>query len=89
MKDYEKSNDLGWGICKNYLEIQGVAFPHITPRDMLKEVVAKKLITQGQDCNEALYTHNAMRRIYNLKTFRQTIGAKGNFDYFIGIIAIN
>ena len=79
MKDYEKSNDLGWEICKNYLEIQGVAFPHITPRDMLKEAVARKLTTQGQGCNEALYTHNAIRWIYNLKMFGQTIGAIRQF----------
>ena len=73
IKRFEYCGELAWKTCKDYLESQGVVFAQITPRAVLKEAFASKLITHGQVWMEALDTRNAMSHTYSFKEFEQAI----------------
>ena len=73
IKRFEYCSELAWKTCKDYLESQGVVFAQITPRAVLKEAFASKLITQEQEWMEALDTRNAISHTYSFKEFEQAI----------------
>ena len=75
IKRFEYCGELAWKTCKDYLESQGTVFSEVTPRTVLKEAIASKLITHGQDWMEVLNTRNAMSHTYDSKKFKQAIEA--------------
>jgi len=70
---FEYCMELAWKTIKDYLESQNVVFKQLTPRAVLKEAIAAKLITQGSLWMQALDDRNRMSHTYNLKDFEQVI----------------
>ena len=70
---FEYCCELAWKTIKDYLESQNIVFSQITPRAVLKEAIASKLISNGQNWMEALDTRNAMSHTYDFKKFEKAI----------------
>lgn len=70
---FEYCTELAWKTIKDYLEDQNVVLPQITPRAVLKEAIASKLLTRGQDWMDVLDARNAMSHTYDFKKFTQVI----------------
>ena len=65
--------ELAWKTMKDYLESQNIIFPQITPRAVLKESVATKLISSGEDWMNALDARNKMSHIYDFRKFEDVM----------------
>lgn len=61
--------ELAWKTMKDYLESQNVVFSQITPRTVLKESVATKLVSDGEGWMNALDARNKMSHIYDFREF--------------------
>ena len=70
---FEYCTELAWKTIKDYLESQNVVFEQITPRAVLKEAVATKFISNGEDWMRALDARNKMSHTYDLKQFERVI----------------
>lgn len=70
---FEYCMELAWKTIKDYLESQNVVLKQLTPRTVLKEAVAAKLITQGTAWMQALDDRNRMSHTYNFKDFEEVI----------------
>lgn len=70
---FEYCTELAWKTIKDYLESQNVVFEQITPRAVLKEAIAAKLISNGEDWMNALDARNKMSHTYDLKKFDAVI----------------
>lgn len=65
--------ELAWKTMKDYLESQNVVFSQITPRAVLKESVAGRLISDGETWMSALDARNKMSHTYDFKKFEVVI----------------
>ncbi len=70
---FEYCTELAWKTIKDYLESQNVVFEQITPRAVVKEAVAAKLVSNGEDWMSALDARNKMSHTYDLKQFDAVI----------------
>jgi len=70
---FEYTMELAWKTMKDYLESQNVVFEQITPRAIIKEAVAAKLVTQGQVWMRALDARNKMSHTYDFSEFEAVI----------------
>ncbi len=61
--------ELAWKTMKDYLERQNVIFSQITPRAVLKESVAGKLVSDGEGWMSALDARNKMSHTYDFTKF--------------------
>lgn len=70
---FEYSMELAWKTMKDYLESQNLVFDEVTPRTIIKEAFASKLISHGEIWMEALDTRNKMSHTYSSKQFEAAI----------------
>ena len=70
---FEYCTELAWKTIKDYLESQNVVFEQITPRAVVKEAVAAKLISNGEDWMSAVDARNKMSHVYDVKQFDAVI----------------
>ena len=70
---FEYCTELAWKTIKDYLESQNVVFEQSTPRAVVKEAIAAKLIANGEDWISALDARNKMSHTYDLKQFDAVI----------------
>lgn len=70
---FEYSIELAWKTLKDYLEFQNVVIPQITPRSVIREAFAAKLINNGEIWMNALDARNKMSHTYNLAQFESVI----------------
>ena len=70
---FEYCTELSWKTMKDYLESQNVVFAQITPRTVIKEAVAAKLIERGEEWMNLLDARNEMSHTYNFKRFETVI----------------
>ena len=70
---FEYCTELAWKTIKDYLESQNVVFEQITPRTVVKEAIAAKLISNGEDWMSALDARNKMSHTYDLRQFDAVI----------------
>lgn len=70
---FEYCTELAWKTIKDYLESQNVVFEQITPRFIIKEAVAAKLISNGEDWMNALDARNKMSHTYDSRKFDAVI----------------
>ena len=61
--------ELAWKTVKDYLESQNVVFRQLTPRAVLKESVAVRLISDGEIWMSALDARNKMSHTYDFAKF--------------------
>jgi len=70
---FEYSIELAWKTLKDYLEFQNVVIPQVTPRSVIREAFAAKLINDGQVWMDALDARNKMSHTYDLAQFESVI----------------
>lgn len=70
---FEYTIELAWKTMKDYLEYQNLVFPQITPRTVIKESFAARLIKDGQAWMDALDARNRMSHTYDLAEFERVI----------------
>ena len=70
---FEYCMELAWKVVKDYLEHKNVVFQQITPRAVIKEAVAAKLIEDGEGWMDALDVRNKMSHTYDFKEFEAAL----------------
>ncbi|MDB6040547.1 MAG: nucleotidyltransferase substrate binding protein family [Verrucomicrobiales bacterium] len=72
---FEYSFELAWKTVKDYLELNGIVFPTLTPRQVLKDAFAAKLIADGQVWIDMLDHRNLLSHTYNCTSFEKAVEA--------------
>ena len=70
---FEICIELAWKTMKDYLEGQNVVFSQVTPRAVIKESVATKLVSDGEGWMSALDARNRMSHEYDFRKFEDVI----------------
>lgn len=70
---FEYCTELAWKTIKDYMENKNVVFDQITPRAVLKEAFASKIVSNGEDWMEILDARNKMSHTYSFKVFEAVI----------------
>ena len=68
---FEYTFELAWKLLKDYLEYSGVEIDKVTPRNVIKEAFAAKLIDDGNDWIDMLDARNDMSHMYDVKHFEK------------------
>ena len=72
---FEYCFELAWKTVKDYLEENGVVFATITPRQVLKDAFAAKLLPDGQVWIDMLDHRNLLSHTYSLANFEKAVDA--------------
>jgi nucleotidyltransferase substrate binding protein (TIGR01987 family) len=70
---FEYTFELAWKTLKDYLVYSGVVFDQITPRSVIKQAFAAKIIKDGQTWIDMLEQRNLMSHTYDKETFDAAI----------------
>jgi len=70
---FEYTFELAWKTLKDYLEYSGIVLEQITPRTVIKQAFATKILKEGQAWIDMLDDRNLMSHTYNQKIFEKTI----------------
>lgn len=62
---FEFTFELAWKTLKDYLEDGGLVIEPITPRNVIKEAFAAKLITDGQAWIDMMLDRNRLSHVYD------------------------
>jgi len=66
---FEYTFELAWKTLKDYLVYDGIVFDHITPRRIIKQAFAAKIVKDGQTWIDMLEQRNLMSHTYDKKIF--------------------
>ena len=69
---FECTFELAWNLMRDYLEYSGVKIDPVTPRNVIKEAFAAKLIDNGDGWADMLSARNAMSHRYDEVLFEKT-----------------
>jgi nucleotidyltransferase substrate binding protein (TIGR01987 family) len=72
---FEYTFELAWKTLKDYLIYSGVAFDQITPRSVIKQAFAAKIIKDGQTWIDMLEQRNLMSHTYDREVFDAVFGS--------------
>ena len=72
---FEYSFELAWKTVKDFLEAGGLVIAPVTPRQVLKEAFAAKVIVDGQVWIDMLDHRNLLSHTYDSPTFEQAVDA--------------
>lgn len=72
---FEYTFELAWKTIKDYLEESGVVISPVTPRQVLKDAFAAKIITDGQGWINMLDNRNLLSHTYDFTVFDQAVTA--------------
>ena len=81
---FEYTFELAWKTLKDYLIYGGVGFDQITPRSVIKEAFAAKIIRDGQTWINMLEQRNLMSHTYDRRTF-ETVFAAISGQYLVAL----
>ena len=70
---FEYCFELAWKTVKDYLEESGFVFATITPRQVLKDAFAAKILSDGQTWIDMLDHRNLLSHTYNLASFEKAV----------------
>lgn len=70
---FEYSFELAWKTVKDFLEAGGVIFSPVTPRQVLKDAFAAKVITDGQVWIDMLDHRNLLSHTYDAAKFEKAV----------------
>lgn len=73
VKRFEIAFELGWKTLKDYLQFSGVAFEQITPRNVVKEGFASKILDDGQVWIDMLDHRNLLAHVYDESLLNETV----------------
>ena len=72
---FEYSFELAWKTVKDYLEAAGLTIIPITPRQVLKEAFAARVIDDGQAWIDMLDHRNLLSHTYDSSVFEEAVEA--------------
>jgi len=72
---FEYTFELAWKTMKDYMEESGLVITPVTPREIIKEAFAAKLISDGQVWIDMMLHRNLLSHTYDIKTFRMVLEA--------------
>jgi len=72
---FEFSFELAWKTLKDFMEYDGFVFATITPRQVLKDAFAAKILPGGQVWIDMLDHRNLLSHTYNLTKFEEAVTA--------------
>jgi nucleotidyltransferase substrate binding protein (TIGR01987 family) len=72
---FEVAVELAWKTLKDYLEHEGAVIDPITPRNVVKEGFAARIIADGQVWIDMLDHRNLLSRTYDSVTFEKAVVA--------------
>ena len=70
---FEYSFELAWKCVKDYLEESGFVFAIVTPRQVLKDAFAAKVLADGQAWIDMLDHRNLLSHTYNQANFEKAV----------------
>lgn len=70
---FEFTVELAWKTMKDYLEMSGVVINTVTPRQVVKQAFAAKMISDGQLWIDILDCRNRMAHTYDESAFDQAV----------------
>jgi len=72
---FEYSFELAWKTLKDFLEEDGLNIIPVTPRQVIKEAFAAKMLADGQVWIDMLNHRNLLTHTYNETVFEKTVDA--------------
>jgi nucleotidyltransferase substrate binding protein (TIGR01987 family) len=75
IRRFEFSSELAWKTLKDFMEQDGFVFPTITPRQVLKDGFAAKILSDGQVWIDMLDHRRLLSHTYNLAKFEEAVNA--------------
>ncbi|MEB3195729.1 MAG: nucleotidyltransferase substrate binding protein [Candidatus Sericytochromatia bacterium] len=72
---FEYVLELAWKTLKDYMEAQGAMFEPVTPKNVVKEGYAAKILADGQVWIDMLDHRNLLSHTYRQVTFEQAVQA--------------
>jgi nucleotidyltransferase substrate binding protein (TIGR01987 family) len=72
---FEYCFELAWKTVKDYMEESGFVFATVTPRQVLKDAFAAKILDDGQTWIDMLGHRNLLSHTYNLASFEKAVEA--------------
>lgn len=81
---FEYTFELAWKTLKDYLVYHGVTFEQITPRTVIKQAFAAKIIQDGQTWINMLEQRNLMSHTYDRQIF-ETVFAAISGQYLVAL----
>ncbi|MFO7535272.1 MAG: nucleotidyltransferase substrate binding protein [Kiritimatiellia bacterium] len=70
---FEMALELAWKTMKDYLEHGGVVVQPLTPRNVIKEAFAARLLSDGQVWIDMLDHRNLLSHTYDRPTFEKVV----------------
>ena len=70
---FEFALELAWKTLKDYLEYEGHVVQPVTPRSVIKEAFAAKILPDGQVWIDMLDHRNVLSHTYDAATFEQAV----------------
>jgi nucleotidyltransferase substrate binding protein (TIGR01987 family) len=72
---FEYSIELAWKTAKDFLEDSGLVIDPVTPREVLKQAFAAKVISDGQVWIDMLNHRNLLSHTYDCEVFEAAVEA--------------
>jgi nucleotidyltransferase substrate binding protein (TIGR01987 family) len=72
---FEYTLELAWKTIKDYLEESGVVLSAVTPRQVIKDAFAARLIADGQTWIDMIDHHNLLSHTYDPTNFEEAVDA--------------
>jgi nucleotidyltransferase substrate binding protein (TIGR01987 family) len=72
---FEYTYELAWKTLKDYLESSGLVIAPVTPKQVIKEAFAAKVIESGDDWIRMLDHRNLLSHTYDASVFEAAISA--------------
>ena len=72
---FEYTLELAWKTLKDYMEASGLVIAPVTPRQVVKDAFAARLLTDGQVWIDMLDHRNLLSHTYDLEVFTAAVDA--------------
>jgi nucleotidyltransferase substrate binding protein (TIGR01987 family) len=78
VKRFEFSFELAWKTMKDFLESSGIQVNPVTPKAVIKEAFAAKIIDDGQIWIDMMLDRNLLSHTYDQKSFLKALNSVKN-----------
>ena len=72
---FEYTFELAWKLLKDYLDAEGAVIAPVTPRQVIKDAFAAKLVSDGQAWIDMLDHRNLLAHTYDASVFQAAVDA--------------
>ena len=81
---FEYTYELAWKTMKDYLEESGIVISPVTPRNVIKEAFAAKIIDDGQVWINMMLHRNILSHTYDFSKFKEVL--KAVVDHYLAAL---